>query len=332
MIERMLLKRYKPKEIAEVIGCCTRTIYYEIKRSRYIHRDTRTWEERERYNPDGAQQKYNDMIRHKGAKPKILMDDELKNDIRNLIINKNYSPEAAMFAVNKNGKEYAVRITSVNTIYRAIRKGYIDGVTMKNCPLRGKRKQKKQRLYKQQKRPAKGTSIEKRDESVKSRTTFGHWEMDSVMGRQTNKNCLLVLTERKTRYEIIEPLANHGAREVLLALSRIQDECGSSWGILFKDITCDNGSEFADFESMEKLGVKIYYAHPNAPFERGSNENNNKFVRRKYPKSTSLKVSRKDIKTLQEWMNDYPRRQFDGKSSKEMFEQELMMLDFSLFP
>lgn len=202
---------------------------------------------------------------------------------------------------------------------------------MKTLPLRGKRKRKKQRVIKQQKRPTKGTSIEKRDESVKNRTSIGHWEMDSVMGRQKSKNCFLVLTERKTRYEIIEPLANHGAKEVVDALKRIQDKCGSAWGILFKDITCDNGSEFADFESMEKLGIKIYYAHPNAPFERGSNENNNKFVRRKYPKSTSLKASREEVKELQDWMNEYPRRQFKGKSSKEVFEQELIPLDFVNF-
>lgn len=327
-IERMLIKGYKPKEIAEVIGCCTRTIYYEIKRATYTHRNHRTWEEVERYNPDGAQKRYEEMLSHKGSKPKITMDDELMNDIRDLIIIKDYSPEAAMFAVNKNGKEYKVRITSVNTIYRAIRNGYIEGVTMRDCPLRGKRKRKKKRVT-VQKRPTKGTSIEKRDSVVDERTTFGHWEMDSVIGNRPTKECMLVMTERKTRYEIIEPLANHGAKEVLTALERLQSQYGSAWGIIFKDITCDNGSEFADFESMEKLGVKIYYAHPNAPFERGSNENNNKFVRRKYPKSTPLKATRKETQELQEWMNEYPRRQFDGKSSKEMFEQEMLFIGFT---
>ena len=55
-----------------------------------------------------------------------------------------------------------------------------------------------------QKRAAAGESIENRPDEVATRETFGHWEMDTVKGKQgVTKSCMLVLTERKTRDEII---------------------------------------------------------------------------------------------------------------------------------
>ncbi len=56
-IERLLLKGYKKSEIAEVIGCCTKTIYNEINRALYIHKKTNRTREM-RYNPDGAEARY----------------------------------------------------------------------------------------------------------------------------------------------------------------------------------------------------------------------------------------------------------------------------------
>ena len=303
-IERMLLDGSSKQAIANAVGCCVRTIYYEVKRARYTHLNHRTWIQEDRYNPDGAQKKYDAMLATKGATAKVLLDDEYRKAIADLILNKDYSPQAAMFKVNKDGCKYKVRVTSANTIYRAIRQGYIEGVTMKHCPLHGKKKVKKEKVRRVQKRPSKGTSIEKRDKEVRTRETFGHWEMDSVVGKKESRPALLVMTERKTRFEIIEPLANHGAMEVVRALNRLQSHYGSNWGIIFKSITCDNGSEFMDNKSIEQM-TDLYYAHPNAPFERGSNEVNNRFVRRKHPKGTVLNLTQEDADELQDCRNSY---------------------------
>ena len=327
-IERMLLKRYRIAEIADAIGCSKRTIYYEIKRSTYMHTDQHGWD-KERYNPDGAQRRYEEMLKHKGAKAKITLDDEYRKDIAELIKEKRYSPQAAMYAVNSNGKEYKVKITSVNTIYKAIRNGRIENVRMKDCPMHGKRKKKVQKVERQ-KRPTKGTSIEKRSKSVLKRKQFGHWEMDTVVGGQGSKAVLLVLTERKTRYELIVRLHDHTAGEVIKALTELKNKYGDSFNEIFKDVTCDNGSEFAFVNEMEKIVNKIYYAHPNSPFERGSNENQNRLIRRHYPKGSSFdNVTEHDIETVQEWMNNYPRGLFDGETSKRRFDIELDSIGFT---
>ena len=133
--------------------------------------------------------------------------------------------------------------------------------------------------------------IEKRPVEIAERNTFGHWEMDSVVGaRGVSKKALLVLTERKTRKEIIFLLKDHTSAAVVKALDRLERKLGKKFREIFKSITVDNGSEFADWEGMErsrrskKKRTKIYYCHPYSSWERGSNENQNKLVRRHIPK------------------------------------------------
>lgn len=73
-----------------------------------------------------------------------------------------------------------------------------------------------------------GESIENHPEEVKDRETFGHWEMDTVKGKQgITKSCMLVLTERKTRDEIIIKMPDQKAASVMEALDRLERK----WGI-----------------------------------------------------------------------------------------------------
>lgn len=325
-IERMLLKHYPVKEIADAVGCCERTIYYEIKRATYWHTDQHGFDHL-RYNPDGAQARYNEMLKHKGRPAKVTLDEQYRKDIADLIKLKHYSPQAAMFKVNSNGNKYTIKISSVNTIYRSIRNGHIEGVKMKDCPMRGKRKQKKKRTS-VQKRPSKGTSIEKRSKTVLKRKQFGHWEMDTVLGKAGSKAVLLVLTERKTRYEVIMRLQRGTADEVVNALNILKPQYGDSFDSIFKTVTCDNGTEFVAKE-LEKIFKSVYFAHPQSPFERGSNENQNRLIRRHYPKgSTFEQVTLQDIEFVQEWMNEYPRRMFGGDTSKHRYDIEISLLDY----
>ena len=227
-IDRMLKKGYSVREIADAIGCCRATIYNETKRSTYMHTVRLYVPEEKRYNPYGAQERADRLKSKRRFQPKILQSKEYRHEIRRYILKEHYSPEAALLAVNANGIDYGVRITSPATIYMAIRKGYIKGVTMLDCPLRGKHKQHKQRVDRTHKRKPIGKTIDSRDESVLTREEFGHWECDTVAGSKTRGQCLLVLTERKTRYEIIEVLASHEAKEVAKAFRSLERHYGSS--------------------------------------------------------------------------------------------------------
>ena len=80
-------------------------------------------------------------------------------------------------------------------------------------------------------------------------------------------------------------------------------------GIESDHILTDNGGEFLDEKTIGGFfGAKVYYTHAYAGWEKGAVENLNKLVRRFYPKGTDFsKVTRKQIKALQEKLTAYPR-------------------------
>lgn len=165
-------------------------------------------------------------------------------------------------------------------------------------------------------------SIEHRPKEANGRKVYGHWEGDLIIGKQGTKTVLFTLTERKTRQEIIMKLPNKETKTIAKALDKIERRYGSKFYEVFKSITFDNGVEFMGYEGLEKSCLRkkkrttIYYAHPYCSGERGTNENNNRLIRRFIPKGTdmtNIKISK--IKEIEEWMNNYPRAMFGYKSS-----------------
>ena len=63
----------------------------------------------------------------------------------------------------------------------------------------------------------------------------------------------------------------------------------------------------------------IYFAHPYSSWERGTNENQNRMIRRFIPKGSDIsKVSNKTIKEIETWINNYPRRILGYRSSNDL--------------
>lgn len=99
---------------------------------------------------------------------------------------------------------------------------------------------------------------------------------------------------------------------------------------LFKSITVDNGCEFQDFEGIElahrRKGKRtiVFFCHPYSAYERGSNENMNRLIRRFFPKGTSFdNVSEEQLAEAERWVNNYPRKLLGWKSAAMLFEEEL---------
>lgn len=327
-IEALYQAGIKVVDIATQIGVHYSTVYREIKRGKTIQRNS-DWTEREIYSPNLGQDIYEKNKKECGRKLKIGNDYKFLRFVENKIINERYSPAAVLGYIKVNGLEFDTDIC-LTTLYNYIKGGIFLNVTMAECPYRKpKKKQKKQKV---QKKLQKGTSIDKRPKDILTREEYGHWEMDSVVGPQGKSSaCLLVLTERKTRNEIIEKVKDHTSDEVVRVLDKIERKLGEKvFREKFKTITVDNGTEFSDWEGMErsrrnkKNRTEIFYCHPYRSCERGSNENNNKLIRRWYPKGESFdNVSREEIKKVEDWINSYPRLLFNWQSSDDMARQEL---------
>ena len=165
-------------------------------------------------------------------------------------------------------------------------------------------------------------SIEYRPKEANLRIEYGHWEGDLVIGKQGTKTVLFTLTERKTRQEIIMKLPNKKTETIAIAIDKLERRYGSKFYQIFKSITFDNGVEFMGYKGIEKScrikrkRTTVYYAHPYCSGERGTNENNNRLIRRWIPKGTDMtKLKSSFIKEIEDWINNYPRAMFDYKSS-----------------
>ena len=102
-----------------------------------------------------------------------------------------------------------------------------------------------------------GRSIEERPEEINNRQEVGHFEVDPVVGKRGTKEAILVLTERKTRLEIIRKIPDKTAESVIKELSKIITEYPG----VIKSITSDNGSEFMRADKVEEENIAYYYAH-----------------------------------------------------------------------
>lgn len=168
-------------------------------------------------------------------------------------------------------------------------------------------------------------SINNRLDEINKRLYFGHFELDTVIGTKKGKHeCLMTLTERRTRFEIIFKLRYKTAEEVVNKFNQIKEFMKVNYNKVFKSLTTDNGTEFSDFLSIIKdTKTKIYFCHPYCSGEKGTNEKHNSMIRYFIPKGTLIEnYSTDDINKIADWMNNYPRKILNYKTPLEALQEE----------
>ncbi|MCL2285721.1 MAG: IS30 family transposase, partial [Firmicutes bacterium] len=226
-----------------------RTIEREIERGSVHQRDS---ELRERlvYLADVGQRIHTERGANKGRGLKIGNDHKLVKHIEQKIVKEKYSPDAVIGEIKAKNMIFKETICT-KTLYNYIDSGLFLNISNKDLPIK---KQGKKRDYKPVRRVAlnniRGRSIEERPPEAESRSELGHWEMDCVVG--SGKACLLVMTERKSRKELIFPMKAKTQVCVLEVMDKLENKHKSKFSTIFKSITMDNGSEFLDIEGLEK--------------------------------------------------------------------------------
>lgn len=182
-----------------------------------------------------------------------------------------------------------------------------------------KRRHKQSRGVKMERGIEDMLSIEERPKDVEDRIIPGHWEGDLVIGKN-NRSALGSLVERTTRTTILVPLKSKQADEVAHAFAKEVKKLPQQMRLT---LTYDQGREMADHKLFTRItGVKVYFAHPRSPWERGTNENTNGLIRQFFPKGTDFnKVTRKEIKKVQHLLNGRPRKILDFQKPYEVFKQ-----------
>lgn len=233
------------------------------------------------------------------------------------------------FKLNRTSEIEGMVTICTSTFYNYVEQDKIDDFSKEDLPMKTKRKRKNEK--KTAKSDPKGKSIEERPFKPEDRNEFGHWEGDTIVGGKNiaNSGAVLTLVERKTRFQITIKMYNRKALTVVKAVKKIKRKYPElkDYNIkdIFKSITFDNGVEFSKWEDIEKyLKTTIYFAHPYASCERGSNENGNKLLRKFLPKGCNINSYDEDyVITANELINTKIRKILGYKSSLELFTTEL---------
>lgn len=161
-------------------------------------------------------------------------------------------------------------------------------------------------------------SIHERPKEVEDRTIPGHWESDLIIGKY-KQSALATLVERTTRYTIIVELPN--GKTALEVRTAIAQEVQNLPQLLKKTLTHDQGKEMSEHKQFTiDTDMKVYFADPASPWQRGTNENTNGLIRQFFPKGTDFRlITKSRIKEVQELLNGRPRAVLDYCTPNELF-------------
>ena len=179
-----------------------------------------------------------------------------------------------------------------------------------------KKRKKRYGSYQRRGQLVNPVSIEQRPAVVDRKARIGDWEVDTVVGKG-HRQALVTLTERKSMYTLIAHVKHRTATAVRRAIVRLL-------GCLkhkVHTITSDNGREFAEHQAIAReLQARFYFAHPNAAWERGLNENINGLIRQYFPKGMDFStITTKQVNRVMRKLNNRPRKTLDSKTPHEVF-------------
>lgn len=312
----MLGKKMSAAAIARQLNRHHSTIYREIQRNSYWDEEDHSYND---YYPLCAQEFYR---RRRQTLQLLRRNLELQGFIIEKL--KSYwSPEQISGYLKHKG--FKGFYACMETIYRFI---YSDkGRELELYQYLYKARKNRRGLYRRKSRDSRipdETGIAFRPEIVSTRETFGHWEGDlMIFSREHGKTNITSLIERKSRYTILAKNDNRRPDPVIKTIEKQLSKLPSE---VTKTITFDRGFEFMSYPLLQQqLGMDSYFCDPQAPWQKGGVESNNKRIRRFLPSHTNLKdVSNADLYAISTIMNNTPRKCLGYKTPQEVLDEYLL--------
>ena len=324
--ERMIIQirlkdGFSAYKIAKELGRALNTVVNEIKRGTVpqIKNNKKVMV----YLADAGNAVYQNNRSNCGRKFSRLTCDKFVSYVVDKMKSNKWSVDASVGEALANGKFTRDEAVCTKTIYNYIDLGLLE---IKNADLPMKLRINTRPKHIRENKRKLGESIENRPDSVNTRQEFGHWEIDTVIGKKSGNDCvLLTLAERKTRNFIVRRIAAKSSEAVMAEIDALRCEFGDGFNNVFKSITSDNGLEFADLSKLEEIsGTKVYFTHPYSSSERGTNERHNGLIRRFIPKGTPISSCSDDkLYDIECWCNTLPRKILGYRTPEELFEEHL---------
>lgn len=319
IIQTRLKDHCSLRSIAREIGCSPSTIHYEVKRGtvKLYHGKIK------RYKAQQGQNVYQSHCQYCGRKSDFLKKHKFIDYVQQHFFEDGWSLDACSNRCTAVGEFASSDVVCTKTLYNYVDQGLLS-IHNYDLPEKLKRNTKRHRVRQNKKRL--GRSIEERPEEINKRNELGHWECDLVLGHKTKDDeVLLTLSERMSREFLIIRIPDKTSASVMQAFKELQRQYSEHWNDIFKTITTDNGSEFADLSNLEDASnTLIYYAHPYTSCDKGTVERHNGLIRRFIPKGEAIDdYSLQEIIDIETWCNSLPRKILAYHTPDEIFEKEL---------
>ena len=185
------------------------------------------------------------------------------------------------------------------------------------------------------------TLISERPAEVEDRAVPGHWEGDLLIGLE--RSAIGTVVERTTRFTMLihlpreegyrhketpkngPALAGYGAITMKNALTNTMSALPEQ---LARSVTWDRGKEMSAHAQFKiETGIPVFFADPQSPWQRGTNENTNGLLRQYFPKGTDIsRWSAEEIEAVAHALNTRPRKTLGWKTPAEAFNEHLLLL------
>lgn len=312
-ISRMLAQKCSFHNIAEALGRQVSTISREISAgsdNKYTYRAVKAHKRAKR---NASKRKRNKRILNDHLELWRYVHKKLK---------KKWSPKQIAEELKKDYPlDMTMRIApeTIYTYIYVLPRGALKKELVSCLRQNRKRRYQQSRGVKMERNIEDMLSIEERPKEAEDRIIPGHWEGDLIIGKN-NRSFLGTLVERTTRTTILVPVKSKGAEDVAKAFAKEVKKLPQQMKL---SMTYDQGREMAQHKLFTNItGVKVYFAHPRSPWERGTNENTNGLIRQFFPKGTDFhKVSRYEFKKAQDLLNGRPRASLNYQKPYEVFNQ-----------
>ena len=312
-ISRLLAQNYSLNDIAKILGRAVSTISREVSAGSGNKHTYRAGQAQRRADRNARKRKQNKRLLF--AKPQLRRYIHRK-------LRKKWSPKQIAQELET---DYPVDMTmriAPETIYTylyVLPRGSLKKELLSCLRQNRKRRHQQSRGVKMERKLEDMLSIEERPKEIEDRIIPGHWEGDLIIGKN-NRSALGTLVERATRTTILIPIKSRNAEMVAKAFAKEVKKLPQQMKL---SMTYDQGREMAQHKLFTNItGVKVYFAHPRSPWERGTNENTNGLIRQYFPKGTDFKkVSRYEVKKAQNQLNGRPRAVLDYQKPYEVFNQ-----------
>ena len=293
-------ENYSLSKIAELIGVNKSTVSRELNRNSINNY----------YSPEQAQIEATSRDKYKKRYHKLTKKLKLKIG---KLLREGLSPEQLV------GRIYLKHKISLSyeTVYRYVYSNQkSNGRLYKSLRHQNKKYSKRSSQYKTRGQIKNRVNISKRPKIVESKTRFGDFEVDTIIGKD-HKGAIVTLVDRKSKYTLMRIVKSKHADVVTEAIIELLQPIKH----LVHTITADNGKEFSYHEEVSKaLNIKFYFCDPYSSWQRGLNEHTNGLIREYIPKKSKFdNVNTTQIVTIQNKLNNRPRKILKYYTPNEVF-------------